>query len=506
MNRSVNSSPGRLSAELLRSEIKSVRAAISAARVAQARWAAAPLSTRLALIRELRHRIAENARQLAEASTSARRRPVLESLTAEVLPLVEACRFLEREAEGILAPRRLGRRGQPLWLFGVRREIRREPLGVVLIIGPGNYPLLLPGVQMIQALTAGNAVLLKPGVGGTAAALALIDLIVQAGFDSELVALLPESPESAQAAIEAHPDKVLFTGSAATGEKILRQLAPHLLPATMELSGSDAVLVCADADVDLVVKALVFGLTLNAGATCMAPKRVFVHRSIATELEGRLAGAFPIEQSFRLAPVVSATLRPMLGEALAAGVHFIAGGLHDDGSVLTPVVLGGATPGHRLLQEDVFAPVLVVVTVASDDEAVTRANDCPFALAASIFTRDQSAARQLAARLNAGVVSINDLIVPTADAHLPFGGRKRSGFGVTRGAEGLMELTVPKVITVTQSKFRPAFDPPHPKDEAMFQAYLELTHGRSLRNRARAALALLKSLSGRTKQRRQTRQ
>jgi acyl-CoA reductase-like NAD-dependent aldehyde dehydrogenase len=393
----------------------------------------------------------------------------------------------------------LGRRALPLWLSGVAREIHREPLGVVLIIGPGNYPLLLPGVQLIQALVAGNAVLLKPGVGGTASALVLIELIVRAGFDSQLVWLLPESTEAARAAIEARPDKVLFTGSAATGEKILRQLAAHLIPATMELSGSDAVVVRADADLDLVAKALVFGLTLNAGATCLAPKRVFVHRSIATELEGRLAHAFPIECSQRLAPHHSALVRPMIEDALTAGVHLIAGGFHDDGSVLAPVVLGGATAAHRLLQADVFAPVLVVVTVANDDEAVTRANDCPFALGASVFTRDHTAVRQLGARLNAGVVSINDLIVPTADAHIPFGGRRRSGFGVTRGAEGLLELTVPKVITVSRSKFRPAFDPPHPNDETMFRAYLELTHGRSLGQRARALVTLCKSLSGRTR-------
>ncbi|MBM3823464.1 MAG: aldehyde dehydrogenase family protein [Verrucomicrobia bacterium] len=493
-----NASAG-LAVSLARVEMASIPAALSAARVAQTRWADTPLTERLDRVRELRHLIADHASTLAEASASARQRPALESLTAEVLPLAEACRFLERHAASILAKRSLGRRELPLWLAGVRREIHREPLGVVLIIGPGNYPLLLPGVQLIQSLVAGNAVLLKPGVGGSGAALALIELIVRAGFPAQLVSLLPESAAAARAAIEARPDKVLFTGSAATGETILQQLAPHLIPATMELSGSDAVVVRADADLDLVTKALVFGLTLNAGATCMAPKRVFVHRSIATELEGRLARAFPIELSLRLEPLLSASVRPVLEEALAAGVHFIAGGLHHDGSVLAPVVLGGATPGSRLLREDLFAPVLIVSTVASDDEAVTRAHESPFALGASVFSRDHAASRELAARLHAGVVSVNDLIVPTADAHLPFGGRKRSGFGVTRGAEGLLELTASKVITVNRGQFRPAFEPPNPQDGAMFQAYLGLTHGRSLLQRARALVALFRSLSRRTK-------
>ena len=192
-----------------------VCSAMCSARSAQVRWAATSIQHRLARIRELRRLIAEHASVLAETSASARQRPTLESLTAEVLPLAEACRFLEREAAALLAPRRLGSRGLPLWLSGVRSEIRREPFGVVLIIGPGNYPLLLPGVQLIQALVAGNAVLLKPGVGGSCAARALIEIIHRAGFDSQLVALLPESTEAARAAIEAGPDMVLFTGSAA---------------------------------------------------------------------------------------------------------------------------------------------------------------------------------------------------------------------------------------------------------------------------------------------------
>jgi len=486
-----------------------VRSAMSAARLAQARWAATPLSERLARIRELRRLIAEHAPTLAEASASARRRPALESTTAEVLPLAEACRFLEREVPSLLAPRRLGKRGLPLWLSGVRSEVHRDPVGVVLVIGPGNYPLLLPGVQIVQALAAGNAVLLKPGVGGSFAARALIEVIHRAGFDSHLVALLPESTEAAVAAIDAGPDKVVFTGSAATGEKILAQLAARLIPATMELSGCDAFIVRADADLDLVVKSLKFGLELNDGATCMAPKRVLVHRSVATELEGRLARAFsagaPVSDPARPSVVepagseTGAPLRKLLSEAVAQGAHFVTGGIAADASLQFPIILAGVEPPARLLQEDVFVPVLSLVTVGDDAEAVARANDCPYALGASVFSRDEAAARAVADVLNAGVVSINDLIVPSADARVPFGGRKRSGFGVTRGAEGLLELTVPKVVTVSRAKFRPALEPPHPQDETMFQSYLELTHGRGFGRRARALVSLFKSLSGRNK-------
>jgi acyl-CoA reductase-like NAD-dependent aldehyde dehydrogenase len=490
-----------------------VSRAITAARAAQSRWSRTPPGRRLELIRELRRLIAEHAPELARASAFPRQRPALESLTAEVLPLAEACRFLERNAGRILAPRRLGRRGLPLWLAGVRSEIHREPLGVVLIIGPGNYPLMLPGVQMIQALAAGNAVLLKPGIGGTGAARALTDLIIRAGFDSNLVALLPESPEAARAAIVARPDKVLFTGSAATGETILAQLAPHLIPAAMELSGCDAVILRADADVALAVRALVFALTLNGGATCLSPKRVFVSAARATELEGRLARALsafgssgagetcqPDRSGGRLSPSAAAPpgsaararLLALVEEAEAGGAHCLAGS-----ETRLPIVLAAVPRTAGLLREDIFAPVLSVVTVGDDDEAVMLANDCPFALTASIFSRDESAARPLAARLNAGVVTINDLIIPSADARVPFGGRGRSGFGVTRGAEGLLELTTPKVVTVSRGRFRPAFDPPQPGDEVLFNAYLKLAHGRGFKSRCGAMVSLIRSISRR---------
>ncbi|HVM47063.1 MAG TPA: aldehyde dehydrogenase family protein [Candidatus Acidoferrum sp.] len=483
-----------------------VARAMTAARAAQSRWSRTPLARRLELIRELRRLIAERALQLAEASASARKRPALESLTAEVLPLAEACRFLEREARGVLATRRFSKRGRPVWLAGVRSEIHREALGVILVIGPGNYPLLLPGVQVVQALAAGNAVLLKPGLGGAPAAHALAELVVRAGFDPQLVAVLPESNEAARCAISARPDKVLFTGSAATGEKILGQLALHVIPATMELSGCDAVLVRADANLDLVVRALAFGLRLNAGATCMSPKRVLVHRSIATELEGRLAqdlcrsrdnGCRPFHSPGLSAPTVTERLRPVLDDALARGAHVIAGEIKDDGSVTFPLVLGGVSASSRLLREDIFAPVLALVTVVDDHEAVLRANDCPFALTASIFSRDESAAGLLAAQIKTGAVTINDLIIPTADARLPFGGRRRSGFGVTRGAEGLLELTAPKVVTISRAKFRPAFDSAQPGDEALFNAYLSLAHGRGLKSRWAALVSLIHSISRR---------
>ena len=485
------------------------RAAMARAREAQEKWSKQTLTKRLALVRELRRLIALYDMELATASASARGRPVREALTAEVLPLAEACRFLEREGRRALAPRRLGKAGRPAWLPGVSRMVYREPFGVVLVIGPGNYPLLLPGVQTIQALSAGNAVFLKPGRGGFASAKLLVDLILRAGFDARLVTLLSESIGEASAIVAARPDKVVFTGSAATGRKILRQLAGELIPSTMELSGCDAVIIRADADLDLAARALRFGLTLNDGATCMSPKRVFVPASRAVEFEECLTRILapvategrPGRASGGLAPTqLGETNLPLLvREALAGGARLVCGRVEPEGIVQTPLVLWGVPPTSCFLRADVFGSALAVIIVGDDQEALRRANDCPFALGAGIFSRDEVAARELAFGLNVGVVTINDLIVPTADAALPFGGRGRSGFGVTRGPEGLLELTTPKVVTVTRGRFRPAFEAPRAGDERLFHCCMQLAHGRGLITRLGGLISLVRAVLSRRK-------
>ncbi len=468
-------------------------------RRAQSPWAEAPLRTRLRIIRRFRHLLAEQAGSSANSASGSSQRPVAEILTSEIIPLAEAARFVEQEAEDLLAPRRVGRRRRPLWLGGVTATVCREPFGLVLVIAPSNYPLFLPGVQVLQALVAGNAVLLKPGPGGTAAACELARLFNAAGLPSLLLRVLPETPEAAQTAIRAGVDKVFFTGSATTGAKILAQLAPLAIPAAMELSGCDALIIRADADLDLAVQALGFGLRLNSGQTCIAPRRVFVARAVATEFEGRLARLLSDHWPVAFSPAQRERVTPLLREAVNQGAHFLSGKILPGGEVIGPVVIAGANPSLPLLRQDIFAPLLTILTVSDDNEAIALANDCPYALGATIFTRDETAAHSLAARLSAGIIVINDLIVPTADARLPFGGRKLSGFGFTRGPEGLLEMTTTKVVTRRRGRWRPHYDPPRAEDEGLFLNYLGLVHGGEFRHRWNSFRRLIANLLGRGK-------
>jgi acyl-CoA reductase-like NAD-dependent aldehyde dehydrogenase len=400
-------------------------------RAAQLHWALQPIAYRLGLICELRHLIAANAETLAIAAAAVSDRPVAEKLASEVLPLADACRWLERNAARVLAPRRCGKSERPFWLQGVSFEVQRQPFGVVLVIGPGNYPLFLPAIHSLHALAAGNAVLLKPAPGTRSLVLIFAKLAQAAGFKPGLLTILPEDVEAAHEAIADGVDKVIFTGSSENGRDVLARLAATNTPAVMELSGEDAVIVFADADFDLVVRALKFGARLNDGATCIAPRRLIVERSIADDLGTRLAHA-----------------------------------------------------GVTQLPLDTFR---------DEEGALDYVHSASFALGASIFSRDITRARTLAARIKTGFVLINDLIVPTADPRMPFGGVKASGFGSTRGNEGLLEMTFPHVVGVNRGNSHRHFDETGADDARLFSSYIRAAHGRG-RERFGAIVDLLREL------------
>jgi acyl-CoA reductase-like NAD-dependent aldehyde dehydrogenase len=305
-----------------------------------------------------------------------------------------------------------------------------------------------------------------------------------------LLRVLPEAAEAGRAAIAAGVDKVVLTGSATTGQAVLADLAPRLTPATMELSGCDAVFVRADANIDLVVNALAFGLRFNGSATCIAPRRVFIHNvlfdTIQAQLARRVADVSPV-------PLGTETLdltKTLVREALDSGARLVAGDL-DDQDELKPLVVADVTPDMRLMSADLFAPVACLARVASDDEALAAAARCPYALGATVFGRPRGAA-VLAGKVRAGCVVVNDIIVPTADPRLPFGGRGRSGFGVTRGLDGLVAMTSIKAIATRRGGWLPHLECPQPDDDALIADYLRVVHGGIWRERVASAVGLMR--------------
>ncbi|MEM8781979.1 MAG: aldehyde dehydrogenase family protein [Planctomycetota bacterium] len=490
-------------------------------------WAGCPLRERLHVVRRFRGLLAEKAdwiaKDIAEASASRLSGSVgmAEVLTSEVLPLCEAAKFLEREAGYWLKPQRLGWRGRPAWLFGVSSEIRREPVGTVLIIAAGNYPLFLAGVQALQALTAGNAVVLKPGQGGTLAATWLADLLREAGLPAGLLTITGEGVADATAAMDAGVDKVFLTGSASSGRAVLAKCAETLTPACVELSGCDAVFVLPpeeggdDSHVALAARGVAFGLRLNGSQTCIAPRRVFVDARVADVFVSRLRREVDAYGPVRVDPVEMKRAAELVDAAEASsvdsetgasvsGAERVCGAWEYGDKRAEPYVLDRVGPGVELLRTDVFAPVVSVVRVGPpfgatlEESLLGLASLSPYALGASVYG-PRKAAEALAKQVDAGSVCVNDLIVPTADPRLPFGGRGDSGFGVTRGAEGLLEMTRAKTVSVRKLNQHPHYDPAGEEDAEAFAAYVRVTHGPSVASRLASVPGLVRGLKALSK-------
>jgi acyl-CoA reductase-like NAD-dependent aldehyde dehydrogenase len=460
---------------------------------AQAGWAAVPLPERLGVVRRARQAMAARAEEFAAAISPVLVRTKTDTLLAEVLPLLDACKFLERVAKELLAPRRLGSTGRPLWFYGVVAEIHREPLGHVLVIGPSNFPLFLPGVQTMQALVAGNTVTWKPGVGGGAVARLVAEVLRVAGLPSDALTVTDESVDAAREAIAAGADKVIFTGSSESGQSVLAQLARTSTPAVVELSGADAVVVTPSADLAGAAKAVAFGLRLNGGAVCMSPRRLFAERSTMARLrpllEAELEKVGPVALDARTA----ARLRVLIDEAASAG-GVLRGELNAEAQ--RPLLVDHASAGMSIAQSDFFAPVLALIEVGSMLQVPERYAQCPYGLGVSIFCdrRNEKRARVLAKLLKAGTVLINDVIAPTADPRVPFGGRGDSGYGVTRGAEGLLEMTVVKTILVRRGGSMRHLDPTSDEDAMTVAGLIGTVHGGGMSARWTALKQMMKSL------------
>lgn len=451
----------------------------------QRAWAERSIEERLKVLRRWRHGMAGRSEDLCAAIGSAWQpgegRTPADVRISEILPLLAACEYLEKNAAKVLRTRSLGWRGRPVWLWGVQSEIRRVALGRVLVIGPANYPLFLPGVQVLQALAAGNAVTWKPGRGGREVAKVFAGEMDRAGLPRELLHLTEETDEAGRNAVREGADKVFFTGSAAAGRAVMRELAETATPSVMELSGCAAVVVLPGAELGRVTEAIVFGMRLNGSATCMAPRRALVMgRSPARReaLRRRLERALRKMEPMRLTSEVHGRLWEMVDEArregaIVLGVRGVQG--EDGGWMQSAVLLTEVKPAMRIAQTDLFAPVLSMIDVTNKGEIAAAQRMCPFGLSVSIFGEEQMA-RQLAGRMTAGTVVMNDVIVPTADPRIPFGGRRGSGFGVTRGAEGLLEMTAVKTVLTRRGNSRRQYEATGEAHNGMFEGLILAGH------------------------------
>ncbi len=410
---------------------------------------------------------------------SPQRTDAVETISSELFPLCTALKYLGRRGPWILRTRRYGCLGRPIWLWGARSREERVPRGDVLVLAAWNYPLFLPGVQAAQALAAGNRVWLKPAPGCESVTAKLASLFHQSGVPNDLLVVLPSSTQAARERIDAGVDLVVLTGSSATGRKVLAHCADKLTPAIVELSGCDAVIVGPTADLALAARAIRFGLLFNSGATCIGPRRIVVHRSIKAKLIQFLRHELEHAGTFAIHEAAIGSVTKAIDETLRRGaVSLLAstGPPDPNASMLSPLLFDNVTASDSIANADLFAPIASMIEFESDAEAIEIVNQCRYRLAASIFGRRRWA-NAIAVRLNVGSVTINDLLVPTADPRLPFGGRGESGFGITRGAEGLLQMTVPRVISVHRGRLHLHLRKKSTGDVDTLAGALAFTHG-----------------------------
>jgi aldehyde dehydrogenase (NAD+) len=436
------------------------------------------------------------AAEFADAIAPELARTKADTLGSEVFPLLDACKFLEHNAERLLRPRRLGLSGRPLWLAGLWAEIHREPLGHVLVIGPANFPLLIPGVQVLQALAAGNTVTWKPGAGGAAVAKLVARALREAGLPEGALTLTGESVEEAQRALANRPDKVVFTGSSTSGRAVLEELAHTTTPAVAELSGADAIVVMPSAELPVVAKAVAFGLRLNGGAVCMSPRRLFATPATMTALRPLLDAELAKVPPVLLGAKSAARLRTLLAEAVEAGA-MVRGELQPEAQ--KPLLIDAADARMDITRSDLFAPVISLIEAESMLHVPELYAQCSYALAVTIFCgrgREREA-RAMARVLKAGTVLINDVIAPTVDPRVPFGGRGASGYGVTRGTEGLLEMTAVKTLLVRRRGPMWHLDATREEDVPLFTGMIAAAHGKGFAPRWAAVRQMVKAARSR---------
>ncbi len=390
-----------------------------------------------------------------------------ETLTADIVPLLAACKWTTRQAVKILRTKKPV--GTSLWQFGQRHRVHRVPLGTVGIIATWNYPIQLLGIQLVHAIAAGNRVVVKPSERTPRTQEHLLRLARGAGLESNRLRWTEPTRDAGQELIERGGlDHVIFTGSTPVGRSIASRLARTLTPSTLELSGCDSALVMRDADPRTAAASIAFALTLNAGQTCMAPRRAIVHTDVHDGFLASLAEEIGKRQS---APVVDPTEQSRVNRLI------------DDAAQRGARRLDGVDPGvcqvlidcprdHEIARGEHFTPTLAVLRVGSNDEARELHAAFPQHLAVSVFSRDARAQRLASPALGATVVTINDCVVPTGHPGLSIGGIGPSGWGLSRGSEGLLAMTRPVFVSCTPKRLRIPTDPPTAKVRAGVDAFV----------------------------------
>ncbi len=424
-------------------------------------WAQLTLEDRARYMERTAAALVEQMDEVAELLTREQGKPIVESYTMEVVPTIDALNWCAEEGPKILRDEPI--RFPQLYLKTKRSHFSYEPIGVVGVIAPWNYPWSIPFGEVAIALMAGNGVILKP-----ASLTPLLGERIQAIFEAGglpegLVRTVHGGGVIGEAICE-EPGvgKVFFTGSVEVGRRVGEVCARNLKGSVLELGGKDPQIVCADADLDNAVSGCVWGGFANAGQTCSGIERTYVVESVADEfLAGvkrrteQLKVGDPLDWDTEIGPMVSPEqadlVTELVDDALARGADRLTGGPREldgyPGRFIAPTVLAGVEDDMRIMREEIFGPVVPIIVVGSEEEALARANDSNFGLGASIWTKDRAKGERMARRIESGMVWINDHSYSHGAAQCSWGGVKESGLGRSHSKFGFYECTNIKLVS-----------------------------------------------------------
>ena len=428
------------------------------ARVQQG-WALVPLVERLEVIRRAAQVLLERREEIALEVTRENGKTIVESGVVEVVNGIATLDWVAKAGLRYLSPERLPR--HPLAAHKHHR-VEFHPLGVVAVIAPWNYPFVIPLGEVAQALAAGNGVILKPSELTPLSGDLVASVFAEAGLPDGLLRVVHGGGETGAALCEADAvRKIFFTGSAETGRKVMETAAKHGKPVMLELGGKDAAVVCADADLDRAAEGILWSGLSNCGQTCAGVERIYVDRRVEDELVRRLVDRVrdirpgdPTDPEVQIGPMNNDMqydkVVDQLADAQARGAVIEAGGPVQipgiPGRYVFPAVLTNVDHSMRVMNEETFGPVLPVMSFDGEEQAVELANDSRYGLGASVWTKDLRRGRRIAAKLQAGMVWLNDHTYTHGIAQTPWGGVKESGTGVTHSKFGFYEMTEKRMV------------------------------------------------------------
>ena len=431
-------------------------------RRAQAGWEALGFHGRALVLKRCQKWVADNDQRVIDTIVSETGK-AYEDAHTEVTYAASAFAFWAKNAERYLAEEKL-KTSSP-FAKGRKLVVRYASLGLVGVIGPWNHPLINSFGDCIPALAAGNAVLLKPSEVTPLTSMLMGEALRECGLPKDVFQVAPGFGKTGAALID-EVDFVMFTGSTATGKKVMERAARTLTPVSLELGGKDPMIVCADADIERAANAAVHYSMQNAGQTCISTERVYVEEPIYEEFvglvtdkveglrQGTPGGPGSTDLGAMIHPLQSEVVERHVKEAVEAGARVLTGGHQRErgGHFFEPTVLVDVDHSMSCMREETFGPTMPIMKVADAEEAVRLANDSPFGLAASVWTRDSSKGERIARRIEAGAVTVNDAQINYFALELPMGGWKESGLGSRHGADGIRKYTKQQTLLVTSFK------------------------------------------------------